>query len=84
MTDQFDELQSPEALREECRSLLAQLQATQRGCNNARIDELVNLYAMFEKASELMPNFGLSKDTDTLCKKSDLAKYIDKRKEELK
>lgn len=49
MQDQFDELQSPEALREECRSLLAQLQLTQTGCKNARIDELNRLSDYIEQ-----------------------------------
>ena len=71
MADQFDELKSPESLREECRSLLAQLQATQRGCGNARIDELARLFCYFDYA-HLFP-----------ISSGDLHNYIDDRKEEL-
>lgn len=47
MIDQFDELQSPQALREECRSLLAQLKVTQAACKNSRLDELNKIYDLF-------------------------------------
>lgn len=74
MPDQFDQLQSPEALREECRSLLAQLQLTQAGCKNARIDELNILYKEFFGGE-----FGIGV---AICDE-DVADYIERRKREL-
>lgn len=47
MIDQFNELTTAESLREECRSLLAQLKVTQTACKNSRIDELNKIYDLF-------------------------------------
>lgn len=44
MTDQFDELRSPESLREECRSLLAQIKMLERSQNMRYIQALEDLY----------------------------------------
>lgn len=75
MKDQFDQLESPESLREECRSLLTQLKATQESCRNARLDELGMLYNKMLADGMLwfVP-----------IQPSELADYILQRKDEIK
>lgn len=73
MKDQFNELTSPESLREECRSLYAQLQMTQKAQKQAYVRALDDLLAGLSSSNIMAapPTF------------DDVREYIDQKKREL-
>lgn len=72
MKDQFDKLKSPEALREECRSLLSQIKMLERSQNLRYIQALEDLYRYSFEDSYPLP-----------ITAEDLHYYIQCKKEEL-
>jgi predicted HAD superfamily phosphohydrolase len=73
MKDQFDELTVPKALREECRSLYAQLQMTQKASARAYVRALDELLAHFSDEELLVEKPSLD----------DLQWYVEKKKQEM-